>query len=420
MKIRVDKKNIILRTCFCLCTLYVLMRPFLVNYMSEYCKYAFFILVIVGCFVAFWAGKCQKRIGYKELSLLIIFYSYIILNSWLLGGRELLSFALMAYVFYTFPIILMPLIIEKINWKKIFELTAIFGVIDASISIIEFVTRKQMFPMSGVEGEVGIVTKAGVYIVRTYGLQGSYFLLAEVLCFCGLAAFYLFRFEKQKDKMVAWIIISVGILTTGTRGYYVSYAFGLCVMYLCEYKFDKTRKRINFIKIFIAFIICLVALYIILGTNITFGIDNIDLVLSRIRMIFDWTSESATLQRQNIWRWAIEFWQQKFWFGHGACSTDIRYSGYISVTESGILKRLVELGTVGTILQYGTILLPLRKGITKCIHQRIDSIALVFLGTISAYLMEDLILERYTAPEYTILLWTAIAYLAYYKVKRVD
>ena len=113
--------------------------------------------------------------------------------------------------------------------------------------------------------------------------------------------------------------------------------------------------------------------------------------------------------------WSIDHWLEAVLFGHGACSTDIRFSGYIKVTESGVLKRLCELGFIGTVIQYITMIMPIKKGVKKFFSDKLDSSSLPFIGTIVAFLIEDFVLERYTAPEYTVLLWTSIAYIAYYQ-----
>ena len=97
-----------------------------------------------------------------------------------------------------------------------------------------------------------------------------------------------------------------------------------------------------------------------------------------------------------------------------SCSTDTRYSGFISVTESGLLKRLVELGLVGTVMQYYTFFHPLIKGLkeyNKAIKK--NPMVIFFMTVILCFLVEDLILQRYTELEYTIILWCSVSYISY-------
>ena len=130
-------------------------------------------------------------------------------------------------------------------------------------------------------------------------------------------------------------------------------------------------------------------------------------------MIFDWTGDSANSARIDHWNWAIKYWKESPLFGHGACCTETRYSGYISVTESGFLKRLVELGLIGTVLQYLTMLIPLLKGINRYRRAEIGGASILFFSILLAFFVEDLILQRYTGMEYTIISWTILSCLAY-------
>lgn len=187
-------------------------------------------------------------------------------------------------------------------------------------------------------------------------------------------------------------------------------------MYICEGSVNHSRKKLTSKRMLIYIIIffsVLTMVYIVFFSGIITGIKNIDVVINRMRMLFDWKGDSANLNRIRIWRWAIEYWKEAPLIGHGACCTDLNYSGYISVTESGVLKRLVELGVIGTILQYLTIIAPIANGINKIRLHKSNPQVLVAIGTLIAYFTEDCILQRYTSPEYTTILWFSIAYMTY-------
>ena len=227
MTLKIDKSNIMMRIGFYLCLLYVLMRPFLTNYVTGYYKYLFICIMMCALIVAVLFGNSLNRIGLTECALMAIFYVYVIFNSYLSGGTELLSYTVERYIFYSIPIFIFPYICNRIKWKQVLNFLVVFGVVDAIISIIEFLTKSRMFPMSDGDTTIGLVTQAGDYIIRTYGLQGNYFLLAEILCVCGLASFYMYWHLKEKLQIIPFVIITIGIFTTGSRGYYVSYIFGL-------------------------------------------------------------------------------------------------------------------------------------------------------------------------------------------------
>ena len=413
---KISKKNLIWTLLLSYILIYTLMRPFFMGYVSGYCKYLFLILVLVIVLLSIASKRCVNTIGSTELLLLFLLYIYVLINAWWYGGLELGEMALSAYVLYTFPILVFPFLSNKIKWINVLKFLAYFGVVDSGISIIEFVTRQRLFPKAGIEGDIDLTTSAGTHIVRTYGLQGSFFILAEVLCLCGFAAWYLYRFHKKNIYLLCWLMITAGILCTGSRGYYVAYFAGIVVMFICEGAVDKSRKKITVSKFLFFALIVLIALamiYVVFFSDIMTGISNIDVVITRMRMIVDWEVDSANLNRMKIWNWAINYWGESFLTGHGACCTELGYSGYISVTESGVLKRLVELGIVGTILQYATMIIPIARGIKKIRANKSDTVSLVAIGIIAAYFIEDCILQRYTSPEFTIILWFAIAYIAY-------
>lgn len=416
MKIEIPRKievNIV-GVSFFICLVYIILRSFLTSYVTPLCKYVF-ILIILGalCWSLLHANVTLKKMGFCELSLCIMFYLYVIVNAYVYGGKELFSYALERYIFYTMPLFLIPFFGDKINWYRVLNFMAVFGVVDSFVSIIEFATKQRIFLMGSDSADIIYVTDESISVSRTYGLEGNYFLLAEILCVCGFSAFILFRYFKKKWAFVSFIIISIGILTTGTRGYYVSYA--IAFVFLFFYTQKKGYKRNKMILNVSILLLGIIAIYLVLFTKISAGIASVNTVLTRIRMIIDWSGDTANIERVVHWLNAIARWKSSFWFGNGACCTDTRYSGYVAVTESGVLKRLVELGTVGTILQYLTMIVPLRQGIKRIRRGEFKgSYYVPFFGAIIiSFLVEDIVLQRYTAIEYTNIIWTAIAMLAY-------
>lgn len=416
MKIKKSKIYIIM--LFYFIVIYTLMSPFLFGYISPYCKYVFLLIVMIGMLFTLASKRCVNTIGFSELLLITISFIYVLLNAFGFGGFELVYMSLTAYIIYVFPILLLPFVQNKIDWNGLIKFLVFYGVIDSIISITEYITRVRLFPLAGLEGSIDQVTSAGTSIVRTYGLQGSFFIIGDVLCLCGFSSWYLFREKKNPLYLVCWIVISLGIFSTGSRGYYVSYFVGMIAMMLAEGKVNHTNQKFSIktiVQIIGIIILIVLGWYMVFDSTITFGIPAIDTVLVRIRMIGDWSGDSANLNRIRIWTWAYNYWMDSFFLGHGACCTQLGYSGYISVTESGLLKRLVELGFVGTILVYLPLLFPLVRGLKSIKKYKVDPKVVIFIGVIAAYFVEDCVLQRYTSPAYTIILWFSVAYIAYAK-----
>lgn len=388
--------------------IYLLMRPFINEYLTEYVK----IVLILGfayCMVlALSRKKVLGEIGRVEILLFFAVWLYVTISSLFNGGSELFLYTLERYMFYSMPLFIIPVIRTNIDWNGVLNFLSVFGIIDSSISIIEFVTRKQMF----VIGTRQVVEQQwGDNSLRTYGLSGNYFLLAEILCLCGLAALYQYISKKKKRYLVTFLIISVGILTTGSRGYYVSYFVGVCMMLFLNVK-RRGMRRATVIKGILIIILVAIACVFIFATNYLTGVSFIDTILSRCRSIINFSDNKANVTRYAIWMRSLQRWLEHFWFGSGAQCTDARYSQYIGVTESGVLKRLVELGFIGTILQYSTMIVPITSGIKKFNKSPVEFQPFIFfISLITSLLVEDIVLQQYTSMEYTIFIWTAMSFI---------
>lgn len=395
---------------FYLGLLYVLMRPFLTNYVTPLYKYLFILIIVVATVFSLLRKGTWKKIGSIQMILCFVFFLYALINALYFGGSELFGYTLERYVFYTTPVFIFAFYGNRIKWDGVLAFLSWFGVVDSLVSIIEFVTRRQMFPMSSESNSVEMITSAGARILRTYGLNGNYFLLAEILCVCGLASYFLYMGNRKKRYLFSFLFICIGIFTTGSRGYYVAFAVAIAFSYLYSNKKKGMTAR-SFIKTVSLFILVFAVVYFLFFTDITFGVDFIDTILDRVRMITDWTGDSANSGRIQHWISAIEQWKENWLFGNGACCTDTRYSLYTSVTESGILKRLVELGLVGTVLQYLTMFVPLVQSFKR--KEKLTNHAMFFYSVLVCFFIEDMVLQQYTTLEFTIITWVCLAVLAY-------
>ncbi len=412
MRAKLNLSKIRFVILFGTCLIYLLMRPVLEAYFSSVFKGIFIILLTINAGIGVLSPGIKKKIGAEEIALLLAFYIYTIFNAFIGGGLELLYYGVERYIFLTLPIFAMPIIYKNINWKVLLKALSIFGVIDASCSIIEFFTRKALFPAANVTKNVAI-KMSNYTIIRTYGLNGNYFLLAEILSVCGIAALFLARFYHEKRWLIAFAVITLGILSTGSRGYYISFAVGFLVLYMCDFNQNGISRKQLF-KALSVFLIFMLALYFFIGTKYVTGVDNIDQIITRFRQIVDFTNEDANVTRLRRWNWAFQEWEKNPVWGIGACATDTRYSGYVSVAESGLLKRLIELGIIGALLQYSTIIIPLYLGIKRYKKNcKGNPIAVFCFSVIAIFLVEDFTLQRYTELEYTIILWALLEYVAY-------
>lgn len=415
------KNRIIKNIGLYICLIYILLRPFLNTYVTEYIKYFFIFFMVYYAFIGIINNKINKKIGFLEIFLCVIFIFYVIISSLFMGGLELFWYTMERYIFYMIPIFVIPVIKGRVNWNKLLSILTWYGVIDSIVSIIEFITHKQIFALGGVRHN--IVQLYGDDSIRTFGLNGNYFLLAELLCVCGFASIYKTIFMRQKKELWKFIIISIGIFTTGSRGYYVAYFVGICVIFFM-YNIEKGISANTFFRIVIAVLLVFFILCFVFFTNINIGISGIDTILARLRSITDFNHNLANVERVRHWTMSFDRWKRHPLFGNGASFTDVRYSKFEFVTESGLFKRLVELGIVGTLLQYITMIIPLYKGIEKYKKNKIiNKIMVFFFAVIAAFLTEDLVLQRYGEIEYTIIMWSSLSFIStvdsLYNVKKL-
>lgn len=408
MRIKINKRLSAFNILFFICLLYILMRPVLTEYFGDVFKYIFFLCVLYCVIKGLLRRNIRQSMRNTDILLYCIFILYVVISSIVVGGLPLFRITAERYVFYMFPIIAMPVVARKIAWKNFLNFLIIFGVVDATVSIIEFITHTQMFPVTGQSSMV--VQYNGS--IRTYGLNGNYFILAEILCVCGLAAFFKYLMKKDKKALVFFVYISIGLLTTGTRGFYLSYFIGIVSMYLMGLQIKMTKELL--IRLLGTIVVVLVLVYIIFFSDIQIGIRGVDAVLIRFRTIFD-TTENANSVRLLVWNKAIAEWKVRPLLGNGASITDPNYIYSLGVTESGFLKRLVELGVVGTVLQYSTMFVPFFRGIKKYKKAKNKNYYCVFfINIVISFIIEDMVLQMYTGIEYTVLIWSAISLVSFF------
>lgn len=409
---KIKRQEALFGLSFYTCLLYLLMRPVLTDYVSELFKYFFLLCALWSIFIVVANRKMMKFLGKTEFFLCALFVVYTVITSLVYGGYELFRLSAERYIFYMFPILIFPCIRDRLNWDRMLAFMAHFGVIDSLISFIEFFTLKQIFPVSGVENTRVLQFNGSI---RTYGLNGSYFILAEILCLCGLAALYLAKFRRKKWYLINFVVISAGVFSTGTRGFYVAYFIGVLILYFADGRSLWNRKKV--IRMLVILFLSFVGLWILVGTDFLTGNSIIDKLLIRARSIFNWTTENANVTRIRLWKTALENWKSHILFGNGPDCTSTSYWKALPVTESGLLKRLVELGLVGTILQLSTMFYPLIKGLKRYrVSQNKNPLTIFMIALLGSFLFEDLILQMYTGLEYTILIWSAIAFVYYFSV----
>ena len=151
------------------------------------------------------------------------------------------------------------------------------------------------------------------------------------------------------------LTIIIGIFCTSSRGPLLATLLGAFVMWFI-YSKDNPLTQKKVIKWFAAGMFVFVCIIIInltgLGVTKSTGNQFIDTAIQRTISATD-TNEWGNMARLTIWDRYLKIFRDNFWTGIGIAKTSSGVSSNTyGVTESGLLKRLVETGFIGTILYY--------------------------------------------------------------------
>ena len=158
-------------------------------------------------------------------------------------------------------------------------------------------------------------------------------------------------------------------------------------------------------------------LYFVLTSSFKTGNATIDYFLTRTRATLNWTNDAGNIGRINRWNWAISLYQQKKFTGIGPAKTGSWGEASMGVTESGILKRLCELGIIGCGMHYilvlsiviGGIKVFLKKG-TDIIHKKYE--LMLFFGILCSILINDITLQSTEETSISFLMWFILGCIA--------
>ena len=302
---------------------------------------------------------------------------------------------------------------KEVEIFKLAKFLYTIGIILAILSWYEYLTKSYI---------IGSFAKGGNYTTFLSGFRAavfsrSYLSHGVVLGFFSLVAYYLFICTGKKIYVVSTFLLFISILTTGSRGPLVSTFAALILAYIMnQYRVAKCIDRIVAIWIIIAIIALTVWLF--LNSTFTTGNESMDYFLYKIRNIINWTGDAGNVGRIVIWNKSIKLFQSNVWFGIGPSKTGSWGSGSLGVTESGVLKRLCELGITGFVLCYLFIGLQLRNSV-RIYKQMEEKREMIFLFSIVIMvLINDLTLQSTEEIMVSFILWFGLGGLAIQILKK--
>ncbi len=344
------------------------------------------------------------------LLYMLVFSLYIVINAVFKDDSTQLVRAIYEYIVYALPFFLVLYCLPSVNVKSLCEKTEKWGVIIALLSWYEYITRTHLLNIHSSSG----ILYGGDYAFRATVFARSALAQGVIVGFFSIVAFSLFIYYRRRTHLFLSIFFYISILTTSSRGPLVSTTVALAAIYIIKISIiDKSSWKKILSSILIIAIFLLV--YYILTSDFRTSNETINYFLLRIRNIINWNSDAGNLGRISRWRWSITLFESNPWFGIGPSKTGSWGAASLGVTESGILKRLCELGIIGFTMHYAFVIVIVVSGL-KSMRMHDESAyvnPLLYFGSIFLILTNDFILQSTEEPSVCFIMWFALAGIVY-------
>lgn len=360
--------------------------------------------------------KYLRRINRRELFLFFyfaVFAIYVTINAVLQDETAQLIRAIYEYIVYALPFFLILYCLPYVNITRLSRKIVKWGCIIGTLSWYEYLTRS--FILHVQRGGTGILY-GGSYAFRAVVFSRSALSHGIVIGFFAIIAFYLYLSEKNCKILICTSFLVVSILTTSSRGPLVSTVFSMFLMYVIHMVFiehSSTKKILSTITVMMFSFVILFVLTSDFQTNN----ETINYFLLRIRNIINWDSDAGNVGRLHRWKWALSLYNSSPIWGIGPSKTGSWGSGSLGVTESGVLKRLCELGIVGFILHYSfiviTFIISMKK--VKCLDERNSKSMVLFICLLASVLVNDFIVQSTEEPAVCFIMWFSLAGMVYFQ-----
>lgn len=388
-------------------------------------RISFIFIVLLGTILFFKEllqryNENKNSILNKFILLNIIFFLYVMINGILNKDIKRLIYGGYQYILYGMIFYAVYIYIKEINLKKIIDYVIIFNVINSLICIYEYVSRSNLIPT-----EYGQIAYDGIVIFRGRAFFGSFLNAGVVLGMTVfLALYFLLKSIKEKNnKQIfgyssAILIYILGIFSTGSRGPLVSLFGGLIFAFIIYSILLSKKRKQNFIILGVIAILGIISLLIILNIDAT-KLDSsaLSFAIHRVQTIFDWSTDPGNVMRIERWNFGLDLFKQNPVFGVGIATTGAKGLGTFSlgVTESGVIKKLAELGIVGSLLFYFQFIfigvLAFKKIISKETIFEKKIFILLIVSAIVMLLIEECIYQALEAEVVAFYLWMFVAFI---------
>lgn len=358
--------------------------------------------------IQFYSGKHTIKL----LLLYLLYVMWIIFNGLYQSDTEQLARAMYEYVFYSSIFFSMAYFFMHTNINKVAKIICIVGFIVSLLSWYEYFSHTYL-----IGNFDATLNNAEGYGFRAAVFSRSYLTHGVILGFFSLITFYLHYVTNRKIYLGIAGFCYISILSTASRGPLVSFGVGIIIIYLFHIYSKKNKKSTVMILWLIPFLLVIIG--ILLFSDFQTSNEIVNYFLDRIRSIFDWEGDAGNVGRQIIWDNTFNKIHENFWVGIGPSKTGSWGTGAIGVTESGLLKRLLELGIVGFLLHYSFIFIIIKRSIKnfKKLNQAYKLKFIFFAALFASIFIHDIVLQATEEIMVSFFMWSALAgiYIIPYK-----
>ena len=341
---------------------------------------------------------------HKRGTLVVLYISlsiYILISAFLQDSQNQIQRALYEYIFYMF------IFWGTYYWGRHAKIEdwaiilLVIGIVVSCLSWLEYLTHHYL--LTNTIEYVNPTTFRTIVFSRTFLAHGM------VITFFTLLAIYKYITEKKKLFLFLSIFFFLTIFTTGSRGPLVACLVGIYIMF---FLYETTRYGFTLKKFIFLFLTIFGFIFVIFILLSDFQVGNsiVDYFLNRFRSILNWSTDDGNTGRISIWNYYFKIFKENFWLGVGPSQTGSwNLSGKYGVTESGILKRLCELGIIGALLHYMLVFNIFFMGIKKLKNYKNDLNLIFYLSLFIAVFVDDITLQATEEIIVSYLMWFALA-----------
>lgn len=348
---------------------------------NNFARLLFYLIIIIGALAFFILDKKKDL----HVLLFLFYYIFVILSLVCTSNPSDQFSHLYPYLFLTLGFFSSSYAISKVKIYHFIRFTTFLGLLISLLAIYEKSTNMLIMGSKN----IGYVFM-GEVVYRSRVFADSPLSLGVLLGIYAIMSYFMFRETKKKWYLILLLINILGMLGAGSRGPLVGTCLGLLIMkVMYDFFIEKTNYKM-FIKSITVIMTIFLAIFVFYYWMDIYGSYNP--TANRIYSIIDWSGDSGNVARVNKWEMYSSVIKQNWFTGIGVGG--VKSTGY-GVTESGVIKILVELGVGGFIIYYSLIYSIVFRGFRRLRRLSESKRKLVILGLsiVGAILIEDLILQ---------------------------